>query len=444
MTPQATSSASGEQQHWGIVGGGMLGLTLAHLLRRRGATVTIIERAHHLGGLASAWSLADVTWDRFYHVILPTDKRLRSLLRELDLEQEIRWVETRTGCYADGRVHSVSNAIEFLRFSALSMLDKLRIGATLFYGSRIRDGRRLEQILVSDWLVRWSGRRAFQRFWLPLLRSKLGDSYREASAAFIWAVIRRLHGARHSGLKREMFGYVPGGYARILERFSDRLLASGVRIDVGKQVRKVACCRDGIEVLLDDRSTRIFDRAIVTSPTPITAELCPGLSPDEHARLRSVQYLGVICASVLTTGFGTGFYVTNLLDDELPFTGVIETSAIVKREHLGGHSLLYLPRYTTEGDPYLELTDAEIRERFLTALEGMHPDFRREDILAFRVARARRVLALSTLGYSDNLPPIRTSVPGLYLVNSAQIVNGTLNVNETVSLAERALPVLLH
>jgi hypothetical protein len=32
-----------------------------------------------------------------------------------------------------------------------------------------------------------------------------------------------------------------------------------------------------------------------------------------------------------------------------------------------------------------------------------------------------------------------TSIPGVYLVNSSQIVNGTLNVNETVQLAERAV-----
>ena len=33
---------------------------------------------------------------------------------------------------------------------------------------------------------------------------------------------------------------------------------------------------------------------------------------------------------------------------------------------------------------------------------------------------------------------MRTSMPGLHVVSSAQIVNGTLNVNETVELAERA------
>jgi len=57
-------------------------------------------------------------------------------------------------------------------------------------------------------------------------------------------------------------------------------------------------------------------------------------------------------------------------------------------------------------------------------------------VQAFQVARARHVLALTTLGYSAHTAPwFTTSVPGVYVANTAQIVNGTLNVNETVGLA---------
>jgi hypothetical protein len=57
--------------------------------------------------------------------------------------------------------------------------------------------------------------------------------------------------------------------------------------------------------------------------------------------------------------------------------------------------------------------------------------------LAFKVSRVRQVFPLPVLNYSDNLPAQKTSVENLYIVNSAHIVNGTLNVNETVQLAER-------
>ena len=144
-------------RRWGVVGGGMLGLTLAHRLARQGRDVTVFEGADRLGGLASAWGLGPVTWDRHYHVTLFSDTALRGLLGELDLERELRWVRTRTGFYTGGRLYSMSNALEFLRFPPLGLVDKIRLAVTILHASRIRDWQSLERIPVADWLRRWSG-----------------------------------------------------------------------------------------------------------------------------------------------------------------------------------------------------------------------------------------------------------------------------------------------
>ena len=212
-----------QTERWGIIGGGILGMTLAYRLAQHGKHVTLLEGAPHLGGLASAWTLGEVVWDRHYHVTLLSDTSLRALLAELGLEQDMQWVETRTGFYTDGRLYSMSNTLEFLRFPPLGLLDKLRLGATIFYASRVRNWQKLETIAVTDWLKRWSGRHTCEKIWLPLLRAKLGENYTHASAAFIWAIIARLYAARRTGLKKEMFGFVPGGYATILERFAEVL-----------------------------------------------------------------------------------------------------------------------------------------------------------------------------------------------------------------------------
>src|SRR5207247_3383872 len=172
---------------WGIVGGGFLGMTLAHQRAQHGEDVTLFEAAQALGGLASAWKLDDVVWDRHYHVTLLSDSYLRALLAELGLETEMAWVETRTGFYTDGTLYSMSNTLEFLRFPPLGLLSKVRLGATIVYASRVRNWQRLEQIAVTDWLKRWSGRHTFEKIWLPLLRAKLGDNYQHASAASISA-----------------------------------------------------------------------------------------------------------------------------------------------------------------------------------------------------------------------------------------------------------------
>src|SRR3989475_8850341 len=98
-------------QRWGIVGGGFLGMTLAHRLAQHGQDVTLFEAAPALGGFASAWSLRDVRWDRHYHVTLLSDAYLRALLTELGLEKEKASVETRSGVYNDRTPSSVSYTI---------------------------------------------------------------------------------------------------------------------------------------------------------------------------------------------------------------------------------------------------------------------------------------------------------------------------------------------
>ncbi len=133
------------------------------------------------------------------------------------------WLETRTGCYSGGKVYSVSSTTELLRLPVLNLLDKLRLGATVFYASRIRDGRRLEKMLVGDWLTRWSGRRTFERFWRPLLRSKLGENYRITSAAFIWEVIARLYAAwRSLDFRSLRKRWDPEVYAKLVKRSHNR------------------------------------------------------------------------------------------------------------------------------------------------------------------------------------------------------------------------------
>ena len=186
-----------------------------------------------------------------------------------------------------------------------------------------------------------------------------------------------------------------------------------------------------------------FDRVIVTTATPLASKLIPTLSPPEHARLNAITYQGIVCASVLLKKPLANYYVTNITESWVPFTAVIEMSALVDRTEFGGNCLVYLPKYVAPDDPIFAESDESIRDRFLTALAKMYPHFQRDDVLAFQVSRVRNVFAVSTLNYSEQVPPITTSVPGVYLVNSSQILNGTLNVNETLQLAEQAMPTLL-
>jgi protoporphyrinogen oxidase len=419
-----------------IVGSGFLGLTLALRLSEKGHDVTVFESSPEIGGLASVWQIGDLTWDRHYHVVLLSDTFTRNIIEEVGLKDQFEWVETKTGFYTDGELVSMSNTLEFLTFKPLDLISKFRLGATIFYASKVENWRALEKVTVEEWLTKLSGKKTFDKMWRPLLKAKLGEAYTETCAAFIWATIQRMYAARKSGLKKEMFGYVRGGYASVLKRFAEVLDEKKVDIRLSSRVQKIENQEDGtITLTAGNGSPEQFDKVILTCPTNIAAKILPQLTDFEKERLESIRYLGIICASVLTKKPISHYYVTNITD-ETPFTGVIELSALVDKKEFGGNSLIYLPRYLAPDHELFKKSDEEIKEHFLSSLEKMYSHFDRNDVLEFKISRVPQVFPLLTLNYSESVQPVETSIDNVFLVNSSQITNGTLNINETVQLAE--------
>ena len=147
-----------DKQSWGIIGGGILGMTLALRLKNAGYNVTIFEASSKAGGLTSSWEIDGIVWDRFYHVILMSDLNTRKIIQEIGLENDINWVETKTGFYSGGKLYSMSNIFEFFKFPPINLVDKFRLGLTIFVASKIKNWQKLEKVHVSDWLTRWSGK----------------------------------------------------------------------------------------------------------------------------------------------------------------------------------------------------------------------------------------------------------------------------------------------
>jgi protoporphyrinogen oxidase len=343
-----------ESKTWGIIGGGVLGMTLALRLSEYGHKVTIFESSAKAGGLAGSFKLDGVVLDRFYHVILMSDLHTRKIIKEIGLENELRWTETKTGFYSGGRLYSMSNIIEFFKFPPVNLIGKVRLGLTIVVASRIRNWKRLEGITVSEWLIRWSGKRVFEKIWLPLLKAKLGENYKSTSAAFIWTTIQRMYAARRTGLKKEMFGYVTGGYGRIISRFTERLTELGVEFRYSARVTSVKTNEDSsAQVWLQDGHTQSFDNVISTIPSGLSVQIADGLSDREKELHNNIRYLGVICLFVLLKKAVSPYYVTNITDKGYPFTGIIEMTALIGNEQMNGWHLVYLPRYANPDDSYV-------------------------------------------------------------------------------------------
>ncbi len=433
---------SNQPTRWGVVGGGVLGMELARRLAGQGDQVTVFDAAPEPGGLAATWPIAGTRWDKHYHVILPTDTRLTRLLDEIGIGDNVMWEKTSTGLYAEGTLHSVSTTAEFLKLPTIRLVDKVRLGVTMLYASRINNWKRLEKITAERWLSRWSGSRTYREFWRPLLRSKLGDNADAASAAFIWAIMKRLYKARTTGAKVEKLGFARGGYAQILDALVDAVAQAGATLLSGTPVESVKGNGEGGVTVTVADGQYDFDKVVVTTAAPVISSIVSELSADERRRLDEIVYQGIVCVSLVLDRPLGGFYVTNITDDGFPFTGVIEMTALVDRATFCGSHLVYLPRYTTADDEAWGWTDDETVDRFVDSLQRMYPDLSADNIIEAKVSRVRHVLAVSTLYHSRSIPPVWSSVPNVAIVSSAQILHGTLNVDETLGVIESALPQL--
>ena len=422
-----------------ILGAGMLGLTLAYRLARAGRAVILIDGAPELGGLTTHHSHADITWDRYYHVFDARDDSILGLLDVLGLGGDVRWARTRTLLSDREGFHPLNNALDYLRLPALPMLTKLRVGLNIVRASMLSDRTQLENLSAEQWLSRWSGQHGYSGLWAPLLRSKLGENAGRASAGYIWSVIRRFYGARQGAQRHEQFGYLPGGYARIINTMASELERLGVEIRTNAKVQSIrSTVGDALEI--DHCNGRILTgKAILTYPAPTVVQTVPQLEARERATHEVVTYQGVVCVSLLTTRPFGNAYMTYMLNPDIPFTTIIEMSSLTGTDSLGGHHLVYLPAYVPADSPLFAVDDDTVFERFVSGLQRMYPGLQDSDIVARRIARARHVMALPETGKDGQIPPVRTSVEGLYVVNSSQILDAALSVNEAVAHADHFL-----
>lgn len=417
----------------GIVGGGLMGLATAYYMSKAGHQVTVFEKDSQLGGLATHHDFGPFIWDRFYHVILPTDTATTGFIEEIGLGDELRWRRTYTGFYVDEKFYSMSSNMEFLKFPPVTLIGKIRMALTILYCSRIDDWKRLEKIPLESWLLKWSGRRTYEKIWKPLLLAKLGENYKRTSAVFIWAYIKRMFSARDSSVEsKEQLGYVAGGYKAVFDRVAEKIKAGNGSVQQQVSVQKISANANGGVDIESDAGQQHFNKVIFTSPVNVLKSAADSSLISIEETGHQVEYLGVVCAVLLTKKPLVPYYIVNITDKEIPFTGVIAMNNVVDTKETAGLSMTYLPKYILSTDEFIQKSDDEIKALFMDGLKRMFPNLEDYGIVDFHVNRAYKVQPLQVLNYSKLVPSVKTSHPDFYVLNTTQFVNNTLNNNEVI------------
>lgn len=411
-----------------IVGGGIMGITLGYYLSKQNHHVEIFEASPDLGGLAGPLVLPDGTAvDRFYHAILSSDSQLADLCAELGLSDQMRFNQTRMGFYWHGGIYSMNNVIEFMRFPPLGWVDRFRLGLTVLAAQQVSDWRSLESVSVKEWLLKFSGKTTYENIWRPMLKAKFDGNFDSIPATWIWSRLVRIKSTRKGVSQKEMSGHLIGGYITLLQAMAKKIAEMGGHIHLKTPVQEVCIENGNISGLNVNGLHLKFDRVVVTAQTPVFQRLIPAASKEYHDFLGKTDYLGIVAPLLVLSKPLSGYWTLNITDDHFPFTGVIETTTYIDPKYVGGHHLVYLPKYTLPGSQWQKMSDDEIKQVWLKNLKEMLPTFDETTVKYFLVHRERYVEPLHPINSAHLIPEVKTPVKDLYLVTTSQIYPALTN-----------------
>ncbi|MGH7550534.1 MAG: FAD-dependent oxidoreductase [Gemmatimonadota bacterium] len=419
-----------------MIGGGIAGLAAAHFLLEAGASVEVFEAAPEFGGLGSTFRHDGRSLDRFYHVVLPSDDALLALCEDLGVRDRFYWRDASLGFLHRRRLYALRGPLDLLRFDAAAFSDRIRLGLTAVWASSFARPDRLDRLTAREWLTKLSGKRAFDRFWRPLLEAKFGDAYQEIPALWYWASFRR-----EKGTKKEVKGYPRGGYGGLTEALVGSLGARGAVLETGTAVDRLDLEADGRIGIDVDGGTRLFDRVVSTVPFATLRRITAGgtvgaaLSEVDHP----IDYQGVINVVVLLRRSLSPYYWVPVVDSGVPFQGIVETTRVIDLEDTGGMHLVYLLNYVHRTDPLYGRDSEELAAEYVGALRELFPDLTSDDVLGTRVFRAPFVEPIYTPGYGERKPPIEL-VPGrVFLATTTQIYPEVTSWNSSTRLSKRVV-----
>lgn len=419
-------------QRIAVLGAGPMGLAVAYQLARDGHLPIIFEADDRVGGMTAAFDFSGLNIERYYHFHCISDHAFLTLLDELGLADQMRWVETKMGYWYQGQLQPWGNPVALLKFRGLSLVAKFRYGLHAFLSTKRTDWKPLDHVEAIGWIKRWVGAEAYEVLWRRLFDYKFYDYTHNLSAAWIWSRIRRIGRSRYS-LFREKLGYLEGGSETLLQAMRADIEAHGGEIRLqcpvsrvvieGKQVR-------GVEVA---GQVETFDKVISTIPLPYVARLMPDLPADILHRFQSIKNIAVVCVIVKLRKALTENFWLNTNDPEMDIPGLVEYTNL---RPLDQH-IVYVPFYMPGEHPKFADPDLVFLDKVRRYLKKINPALNDRDFIELRASRYRYAQPICDPGYLDHLPPVALPVKGLWVADTSYYYPEDRGISESIGFGRK-------
>ncbi len=369
-----------------IVGAGLTGLSAAIALKKH-AKITVFEKGY-AGGLVSSYC-PHYCIEKFYHHCFRQDEALLYMIKKLGLSSKLVWKVVRVGYAVGGKIYPLNTPFEILRYPHMSFMDKVKL-ALFTVKSRKRDYTKADNTGVVEGIRNELGDSLLNNFFMPLLKAKFGESYKEVSYAWLLARVSVRSNRKYSG---EELGYIRHGFYQLTEKMQEGI---EIRNEAAKIERSSGWIVNGEK----------FDAVVYTAPLP---ELDGRIR--RFAGVQDVKYQSSVCALVGSKETVTeDLYWTNV--DNAIFGAIIEHTHFMPFEDYGEH-LIYLASYSSPSGWLFNTENDELKKLYLKELGRF--GLRENDINWIRIFKARYSGPVYEKGYLSRITPYRTALKGFYI-----------------------------
>lgn len=422
--------------HIAILGAGITGLTIAYELKDTGHRITFFEKHDRPGGLARSFNIDGEEVEVFYHFICMNDTHLLDLVKGLGLEDRLRWIHTSMDYYYQGKMYPFSETMDVFRFTPMPLFDRLRFGLSILYIQSLKNYEKLDRQSAKDWIIKFSGREAYEKVWRSLLEKKFDTYASQLSAAWLWGRTQRRARSRKGYFGKEYLGYIEGGTNALIKEMEEVLRKNGITFHYNAPAVKTVCRADGkVEVQLPSGEAQQFDRVISTMPAPLFLNIVEGLPEQFIDSWRQFKYLDVLCILLQTKAAIQQKFWTNICAEGIPYLGVIEYTNLNDLKGKAAH-LTYLPQYLPPTHPDFKRSKESLFEEAVSCMRKMYRTFHRNQVINYWIFQDPYAQPICSVGHARRIMPFKTPHKGLMITDATQIFPEDRGVNNAIRLGK--------